>query len=107
VSDLDVTIFGFGYHVTFQHVPELAGLRWNRIDQHLIRYHQNILQATRVLLGRYIKHLLLHVNSRTDRKITILNKILRYFRDTYFAWNALQRGEGKERKNRRSEWKGF
>ena len=51
----------------------------------MIKYHQNILQATRVLLGRYIKHLLLHVNRRSDRKKTILNKILRYFRDTYFG----------------------
>jgi hypothetical protein len=43
-------------------------MRWNKIDQHLIRYYQNILQVTRVLLGRYIKHLLLHVNRSTDRK---------------------------------------
>jgi hypothetical protein len=69
VLDLNVTILGLGYHVTFKHVPELAGMRWNRIDQHLIRYYQNILQATRVLLRRYIKHLPLHVNTRTDRKI--------------------------------------
>ena len=88
--DLKVTILGFGYHVTCQYVPELAGMRWNRIDQHLIRYYQNILQTTRVLLGRYIKHFLLHVNSTTDRKTTILNKILRYFRDTYFTWNIQQ-----------------
>src|ERR1700735_3422960 len=85
--DLNVTILGLGYHVTFQHVPEVAGMRWNKIDQHLIRYYQNILQVTRVLLGRYIKHLLLHVNRTTDRKTTILNKILRYFRDTSFACN--------------------
>jgi hypothetical protein len=39
------------------------------------------------LLGRYIKHLLLHVNTRTDRKRTIQDNILRYFRDTSFAWN--------------------
>ena len=88
--DLKVTILGFGYHVTCQHVPELAGMRWNRIDQHLIRYYQNILQTTRVLLGTYIKHFPLHVNSRSDRKRAILNKILRYFRDTYFAWNIEQ-----------------
>ena len=25
--DLKVTILGFGYHVTCQHVPELAGMR--------------------------------------------------------------------------------
>ena len=76
--------------MTCQHVPELAGMRWNRIDQHLIRYYQNILQTTRVLLGTYIKHFPLHVNSRSDRKRAILNKILRYFRDTYFAWNIEQ-----------------
>jgi hypothetical protein len=67
IIDLKVTILGFGYHVTCQHVPELAGMRWNRIDQHLIKYYQNILQTTRVLLGRYIKHFLLHVNRRTQK----------------------------------------
>ena len=77
------------YHVTCQHVPELAGMRWNRIDQHLIRYYQNILQTTRVLLGRYIEHFPLHVNSRSENKNTRYSHIISYHTFSTYTLSSL------------------
>ena len=48
-------------------------------------YHHELLEYSGQVLGEYIKHFLLHVNRKRHRKRTLLNKILRYFRDTYFG----------------------
>ena len=63
---------------------------WNVIEHDwscITRIFYELLEYSGQVLEEYIKHFLLHVNRRTYRKRTILNKILRYFRDTYFPWN--------------------